>query len=145
MLFFVELTPRMQTTFPTARAFGIKICHRAIRLHGVRRQSEAATALWIGVPRLRGSSGEFRLKAELRNYPKHRRHCVMPARSISSLDVEVQRKFPRMWPQTDRVDFFLSFVSQPRFDHVRREDSAFEQKIVILFQRIERLFERTRH
>src|SRR5437870_8425750 len=67
MLFFVELTPRMQTTFPAARAFGIKICHRSIRLHGVRRQSEAATALWIGVPRLRGSSGDGRLKAELQS------------------------------------------------------------------------------
>src|SRR5207253_7141938 len=35
--------------------------------------SKASTALLIGVPRLRGSSADGRLKAELRNDPKRRR------------------------------------------------------------------------
>src|SRR2546423_10002196 len=66
-------------------------------------------------------------------------------RRQSRSDVEIQRKLPWMGAQANRVDLFLSLVSEPCFDHIGREDSAFEQKIVVLFQRIKRLIDRTRH
>ncbi len=40
----------------------------------------------------------------------------------------------------DRVDFALHLVSDPRLDHVRREDVAAEEKLVVVVERAERFF-----
>jgi hypothetical protein len=52
----------------------------ALTFFGVRRQSEATTALLFGVPRLRGCIRCSRCKADS-NDPKRRRRFALPAHS----------------------------------------------------------------
>src|SRR6476619_217842 len=68
-----------------------------------------------------------------------------PPVSLFSLNIEVQSELVWMRPQTHRVDFLFPFVVQPCFDQIRRKDSAFEKKIMIFLQGVERLIKRTRH
>src|SRR5207302_8275775 len=61
------------------------------------------------------------------------------------LDVAVEHELPRVRPKRDRVDFLLALVFDPGLDHVFREDAAFEQERVVLFQGVQRLGQRAGH
>src|SRR6266545_681703 len=61
---------------------------------------------------------------------------------ISELDVEVQRKLPRMRPQSNRIDLILPLVIDPRVDQILCENVAFEEKVVVFLQGVEDDIER---
>jgi hypothetical protein len=64
------------------------------------------------------------------------RPLVLFVRSV--LDVEIEREFPWMRAQANRVHFLLALVTHPGSDQIGREDVAFEQKGMSGFLRVER-------
>ena len=94
----------------------------------------------------------FRRRDSLRTYaqtvwfvgkPNHRHGNESTAR-MPALNIVVQAELVRVRTETERVDFALPFVVDPRADHVLREDVAAEEKLVIAFEVHERFVERAR-
>ena len=56
----------------------------------------------------------------------------------NTLDIEVHLKLKRVRAHANRVNFFLPFVGYPPVNERFGEDIAFEQKVVIGFERFER-------
>ena len=48
------------------------------------------------------------------------------------LDIEVHAEFVGVWPGSNGIDFVISLVFDPVVNHVRREDIAFEQELMIV-------------
>src|SRR3990172_6091444 len=69
----------------------------------------------------------------------HRR--AFGLRANRSLNVEVQVELPRVRPQPYGVYLHLTLELLPDVDHVRGEDAALEQEVVVLLQRAQRLLQ----
>ncbi len=54
----------------------------------------------------------------------------------SELDVKVHPKLERMRTHAQRLNFLFAFVGNPTVDELRTEDVAFQQEIVICFERL---------
>ena len=50
------------------------------------------------------------------------------------LQVEIQLKLVRMWPEFNGFDLFFPLVLDPDLEKVGGENVAFEQKVVVSFQ-----------
>ena len=61
------------------------------------------------------------------------------------LNVEVQLELVRMRPQTYRIDFLGALVVEPGFEHILRKHITLGKELVVVFQRLERAFQRARY
>src|SRR5262249_20705231 len=59
-------------------------------------------------------------------------------------DIEIQGKFIRMGSESEGIDFLLAFVPDPRLDHVVGEHLALQEKLVVVLEMVQRLFQRGR-
>src|SRR6266404_7318697 len=59
-------------------------------------------------------------------------------------DVVVHRELERMWPQSQRLNLALTLVIGPAFDQLRSEYIALQQKLVVVFQSVQRIIQRAR-
>ena len=60
---------------------------------------------------------------------------------LGKLNVVVHRELERMRPQPQRLNLALTFVIDPSFDQLRSENIALQQKLVVVFQRVQRVIE----
>src|SRR6266545_2537703 len=67
------------------------------------------------------------------------------ARVLAGLNVEVQLELVGMRPQAHRIDFLATLILKPGLDHIVREHIALSEKLVVVFQRVERPFECAGH
>src|SRR5258705_11294768 len=79
-----------------------------------------------------------RASRSLRENPGHSRSFICRS---SRLDVEVQRKLPWVWSQTNCVDFILSLVVHPGAYQVGRKHVALQQEPVVHLQGIQHFLE----
>src|SRR2546423_4839929 len=61
---------------------------------------------------------------------------------VQRLDVVVEREFERVRSHTHRIYLAFALVADPAVDELRREDLALQEKLVVGFERLERLVER---
>jgi len=59
------------------------------------------------------------------------------ARETLQSNIKVERKFPRMRPQPNGINFVLAFVFDPSINQILGEHVALQEKIMIQLQRVE--------
>src|SRR4029079_18337556 len=63
---------------------------------------------------------------------------------LHCLNIVVQRELKRMRAHAERRDLAIALVCNPALDQLRAEYVTLEQEVVIGFQRLQRIIERTR-
>src|SRR2546421_12568815 len=75
------------------------------------------------------------LESKLRNFD---------SRLTTLLDVKVHAELKRVWAHPQGLNLALALVSYPAINQLRREDIAFQEEGMIVFERLERFIQRTR-